>query len=77
MASEPINTPDALRAWMRRLTLSLTTAARELGKSRSQIARYLNGEIEIPDTVANLAALLEKSRKGRPFATLPPGRPKK
>lgn len=60
-------TADALKAWRKRLGLTQTEAAAELGISRSQVARYELGEHEIPRTV-ELATEAITARKA-PLAT--------
>lgn len=41
-------TPDDLRAWLDRLNISQSEAARRLGISRNTINMYLAGRWEIP-----------------------------
>jgi len=44
-------TPEAFDAWMRRNSLSLTTAAESLGMTRRMIAHYRTGSKPIPKVV--------------------------
>ncbi len=62
-----ITTPEELAAWMRRMNLSLTAAAEQLGRKRATIARYIKGETALPESVARQAAVIEAARQGRPF----------
>jgi len=54
--------PSDLRAWMERMVLTKSSAARALGVSVRQIERYLNGTRGIPPMAVRLCACLE--RKG-------------
>jgi len=67
MALKEIDTADRLLAWMRRMNLTPTTAAKHLGHKRATIARYANGTQPVPEHVARQAAIIEASRSGRPF----------
>jgi transcriptional regulator with XRE-family HTH domain len=62
-----ISTADELAAWMKRMNLSLTAAAEQLGRKRATIARYVKGETPLPESVARQAAVIEAARRGRPF----------
>jgi hypothetical protein len=62
-----ISTADELAAWMKRMNLSLTAAAEQLGRKRATIARYVRGETALPESVARHAAVIEAARRGRPF----------
>lgn len=64
-----IRTPEELAAWMRRMNLSLTSAAEQLGRKRATIARYVNGITDLPESVARHAAVIEAARSGQPFET--------
>ena len=64
-----IRTPEELAAWMRRMNLSLTSAAEQLGRKRATIARYVNGVTDLPESVARHAAVIEAARSGQPFET--------
>lgn len=44
-------TPEAFRAWRKRLGMTQDGAARTLGKTRRTIQRYEDGDLEIPKTV--------------------------
>ena len=67
MALADISNAEDLAAWMRRMNLSLTAAAAQLGRKRATIARYVNGITELPQSVAHHAAIIEAARCGRPF----------
>ena len=58
---------EGLAAWMKRMNLSLTAAAEQLGRKRATIARYVNGITDLPESVARHAAVIEASRSGQPF----------
>ena len=62
-----IRTPEDLSDWMRRMNLSLTAAAEQLGRKRATIARYVNGITALPESVAHHAAVIEAARAGQPF----------
>ncbi|HTH96825.1 MAG TPA: helix-turn-helix domain-containing protein [Stellaceae bacterium] len=64
-----IATAEELAAWMKRMNLSLTAAAEQLGRKRATIARYIKGETPLPESVARHAAVIEAARNGRPFDT--------
>jgi hypothetical protein len=70
MALKDISSGDDLAAWMKRMNLSLTAAAEQLGRKRATIARYINGITDLPESVVHHAAIIEAARNGRPF----PGR---
>lgn len=67
MALNDIRTAEELSAWMKRMNLSLTSAAEQLGRKRATIARYVNGITDLPESVARHAAVIEASRSGQPF----------
>lgn len=67
MALADIRTAEDLAAWMKRMNLSLTAAAEQLGRKRATIARYVNGITELPESVARHAAIIEAARRGQPF----------
>lgn len=67
MALNDIASAEDLAAWMRRMNLSLTAAAEQLGRKRATIARYVNGITELPESVAHHAAIIEAARRGQPF----------
>ena len=67
MTIQDISSPEDLSAWMKRMNLSLTAAARELGRKRTTISRYINGLTDLPESVARHAAVIEAARCGRPF----------
>jgi hypothetical protein len=71
MALAQIDTAEDLVAWMRRMNLSLTAAATQLGRKRATISGYVNGLTEMPQSVGRHAAIIEAARRGQPF----PGRP--
>jgi len=62
-----ISTAEELAAWMKRMNLSLTAAAEQLGRKRATISRYIKGETSLPESVARHAAVIEAARSGRPF----------
>ncbi len=62
-----IASADDLAAWMRRMNLSLTAAADQLGRKRATISRYIKGESEIPESICRHAAIIEAARRGKPF----------
>lgn len=62
-----IASADDLAAWMRRMNLSLTAAADQLGRKRATISRYIKGESEIPESICRHASIIEAARKGKPF----------
>jgi predicted transcriptional regulator len=62
-----IDGADDLAAWMRRMNLSLTAAAEQLGRKRATISRYIKGETDLPESVARHAAIIEAARRGKPF----------
>ncbi|MEA2753799.1 MAG: hypothetical protein QOJ54_88 [Aliidongia sp.] len=70
MALNDISNAEDLAAWMKRMNLSLTAAAEQLGRKRATIARYVKGITELPQSVAHHAAIIEAARCGQPF----PGR---
>jgi hypothetical protein len=66
----PLNTirsPEDLADWMRRMNLSITGAAAQLGRKRATISRYVNGITALPESVAHHAAVIEAAREGQPF----------
>jgi hypothetical protein len=67
MALTDISNADDLAAWMKRMNLSLTAAAEQLGRKRATIARYVNGITDLPQSVAHHAAIIEAARRGQPF----------
>lgn len=67
MALNDISNAEDLAAWMKRMNLSLTAAAEQLGRKRATIARYVNGITELPQSVAHHAAIIEAARQGQPF----------
>ncbi len=67
MAMNDIRTAQDLAAWMKRMNLSLTAAAEQLGRKRATISRYVNGVTELPESVARHAAVIEAARRGVPF----------
>ena len=67
MALNDIRTAEELSAWMKRMNLTLTAAAEQLGRKRATIARYVNGITELPQSVAHHAAIIEAARCGQPF----------
>jgi transcriptional regulator with XRE-family HTH domain len=67
MALTDISNAEDLAAWMKRMNLSLTAAAEQLGRKRATIARYVNGITELPQSVAHHAAIIEAARQGQPF----------
>ncbi|HLZ68176.1 MAG TPA: hypothetical protein VKQ29_18275 [Aliidongia sp.] len=67
MALNDIRTAEELSAWMKRMNLSLTSAAEQLGRKRATIARYVNGITDLPESVARHAAVIEAARGGQPF----------
>jgi plasmid maintenance system antidote protein VapI len=67
MAINHIRTAEELAAWMKRMNLSLTSAAEQLGRKRATIARYVNGITDLPESVARHASIIEASRGGQPF----------
>jgi predicted transcriptional regulator len=71
MMSHDIRTAKDLAEWMRRMNLSLTAAAEQLGRKRATISRYVNGITSLPESVAHHAAIIEASRHGRPFGSKP------
>ncbi len=71
MAIAQIETAEDLAAWMKRMNLTLTAAATQLGRKRATISGYINGLTEMPQSVGRHAAIIEASRRGQPF----PGRP--
>jgi hypothetical protein len=71
MALAQIDTADDLAAWMRRMNLTLTAAAAQLGRKRATISGYINGATAMPQSVGRHAAIIEAARGGQPF----PGRP--
>ena len=66
MALADISNAEDLAAWMRRMNLSLTAAAEQLGRKRATIARYVKGITELPQSVAHHAAIIEAARCGHP-----------
>lgn len=58
---------EDLAAWMRRMNLSLTAAADQLGRKRATISRYIKGESEIPESICRHASIIEAARRGQPF----------
>jgi len=69
MTLNEIRTAEDLALWMRRMNLSLTAAAEQLGRKRATIARYVNGVTALPESVARHAAVIEAARCGQPFQT--------
>ena len=69
MALADIANAEDLAAWMKRMNLTLTGAAEQLGRKRATIARYVNGITELPQAVAHHAAIIEAARRGQPFPT--------
>jgi predicted transcriptional regulator len=67
MSLHDIRTSEDLADWMRRMNLSLTAAAEQLGRKRATIARYVNGVTCLPESVAHHAAIIEAARRGQPF----------
>jgi transcriptional regulator with XRE-family HTH domain len=67
MALNHIRTAEELAAWMKRMNLSLTSAAEQLGRKRATIARYVNGITDLPESVARHASVIEAARGGQPF----------
>jgi len=67
MALNDISNAEDLAAWMKRMNLSLTAAAEQLGRKRATIARYINGITDLPQSVAHHAAIIEAARRGQPF----------
>jgi transcriptional regulator with XRE-family HTH domain len=67
MALNDIRTAEELSDWMKRMNLSLTSAAEQLGRKRATIARYVNGITDLPESVARHAAVIEAARSGQPF----------
>ncbi|HEV2674639.1 MAG TPA: hypothetical protein VGV37_08860 [Aliidongia sp.] len=67
MVRNDIRTAQELAAWMKRMNLSLTSAAEQLGRKRATIARYVNGITDLPESVARHAAVIEAARSGQPF----------
>jgi len=62
METEATVKPDDLRIWMNRMGYDKRQAAESIGVSVRQIERYLDGTRGIPETVARLAACLERER---------------
>jgi hypothetical protein len=71
MALADITNAEDLAAWMKRMNLTLTGAAEQLGRKRATIARYINGITELPQAVAHHAAIIEAARNGQPFPPRP------
>jgi hypothetical protein len=67
MVRNDIRTAEELAAWMKRMNLSLTSAAEQLGRKRATIARYVNGITDLPESVARHASVIEAARSGQPF----------
>ncbi|GGF27629.1 hypothetical protein GCM10011611_37070 [Aliidongia dinghuensis] len=67
MSLNNIRTAEELAAWMKRMNLSLTSAAEQLGRKRATIARYVNGITDLPESVARHASIIEAARGGQPF----------
>ena len=67
MTRNDISNAEDLAAWMRRMNLSLSAAAEQLGRKRATIARYVNGMTDLPQSVAHHAAIIEVARQGKPF----------
>jgi transcriptional regulator with XRE-family HTH domain len=67
MALTDISNAEDLAAWMKRMNLSLTAAAEQLGRKRATISRYINGITDLPQSVAHHAAIIEAARRGQPF----------
>jgi transcriptional regulator with XRE-family HTH domain len=67
MALPEITNAEDLAAWMKRMNLTLTGAAEQLGRKRATISRYVNGMTELPQAVAHHAAIIEAARRGQPF----------
>ncbi|HTH97308.1 MAG TPA: helix-turn-helix transcriptional regulator [Stellaceae bacterium] len=62
-----ISTAEDLAAWLKRMNLSVSAAADHLGRKRATIARYINGESDLPESVGRMAAVIEAARHGKPF----------
>ena len=62
-----IASAEDLSAWMRRMNLSLTAAADQLGRKRATISRYIKGESDIPESICRHASIIEAARRGQPF----------
>jgi predicted transcriptional regulator len=62
-----IRSPEDLADWMRRMNLSISAAAEQLGRKRATISRYVNGITALPESVAHHAAVIEAARDGQPF----------
>jgi predicted transcriptional regulator len=62
-----IRGPEDLADWMRRMNLSISAAAEQLGRKRATISRYVNGITALPESVAHHAAVIEAARDGQPF----------
>ncbi len=62
-----ISSPEDFIAWMKRMNLSVTAVAQHLGRKRSTITKYINGESELPESLCRHAAVIEASRRGKPF----------
>jgi IS30 family transposase len=62
-----IASAEDLAAWMRRMNLSLTAAADQLGRKRATISRYIKGESDIPESICRHASVIEAARRGKPF----------
>jgi predicted transcriptional regulator len=67
VALNTIRSPEDLADWMRRMNLSITGAAEQLGRKRATISRYVNGITALPESVAHHASVIEAARDGRPF----------
>jgi predicted XRE-type DNA-binding protein len=56
-------TPADLTAWMARLGLNKSNAAKALGIGRPRLDRYLAGKVEIPHVVRLACRMLEEIEK--------------
>jgi hypothetical protein len=75
MARHDITSAEDFQAWMRRMNLSITAAAEQLGRKRATLARYLNGITDLPQSVAHHATIIEAARQGQPFPSRRCARP--
>lgn len=53
-------TPQELEAWIERHNLTRDAAAQVLGLSKSQVFRYLAGEVEISKPVASVCRAIDR-----------------
>lgn len=65
-AMDAAMTPAQIRAWRKRLGLSLTDAAEVLGVERRTYMRWESGDRPVSRTVAKLAGMIERAAQGRP-----------